>query len=155
MIFDFDIDKWIEQNIPWLLRQPKTLAFVKVCAIPFMVIYQDFLDNRKINLIKANYNSQVFSLEDFLNSKYDPIERRITIGDGFATQRIYFYLPEEDKPVYFDPTVYFFLPGEYADSGIDFIVNTHGAFPLTDSVKTEIRVWVNFFKLASKRYAIQ
>ncbi|PZP45041.1 MAG: hypothetical protein DI598_13850 [Pseudopedobacter saltans] len=155
MIVDFDIDKWIEQNIPWLMRKPKMLALVKVCAAPFLVIYQDFLDNRKFNLIKANYNSQVFSLEDFLNTKYDPEERRITIDDGFATQRIYFYLPEENKPVYFDPPVYFFLPGEYADSGIDFIVNTHNAIVLTDTIKNEIKVWINYFKLASKRYTIQ
>lgn len=153
-IFTFDIDKWIEQNTPWLLRQPKLLAFVKVCASPLSGIYNSFLKQRTINVLKATCTSQVFSLEKMLNDKWDSEERRITIDDGFATNRSYVFLKEENKPVYMNPSLYAFLPGEYADSGIDFIVNTHGAIALTAAVLSAIRVDMNYFKLASKRFKI-
>lgn len=153
-IFQFDIDKWLEQNTPWMLRRPRLLAFVKVCAFPLVKIYNEFTTRRKTNIQKATFTGQVFSLEKLLNDKWDPEERRITIDDGFATNRSYVFLTAENKPVYMNPTMYVFQNGEYADSGLDFIVNTHGTFVLTAAIVSAIRVDMNFFKLASKRFKI-
>lgn len=151
-MFSIDYDKFLMQLTPGFLRRPKFLALMKTFVYPVKELYNLYVAYRAEVLYDLSHNGQVFSLENVLNDRFDNDERRIYITDGLTKERVYIYKRVEDKP--------FFLPkyihtrGDYADTGVDFIVWVPNAIVITLEEMYELRAKVNRFKLDPKRYKV-
>lgn len=126
-IYNIDFNKITRWNIPPVLRASKLLAFMKILALPFVFVYQDFLNFRKAKLYDLMITPQVCYLESMLNERYDYAQRRIYISDGLEFPPLYLYKDEEIHPVnlYTDAEnspVYLYTDGEGGDYTNDFIV---------------------------------
>ncbi|MBD3748500.1 MAG: hypothetical protein IE931_03295 [Sphingobacteriales bacterium] len=152
MVFNIDFEKLVLWLIPTFLRKPIIYAYVKALVNPAAQLHQEFLNNWESNLYKLSHNSQVFSIESVLNDKFDPVERRIYITNGFTKDRIYAYTRTELKPVYLP--IPLFNRGDYADTGVDFIVWIPNVVAMNTESLIEAKASVNFYKRGSKRFKI-
>lgn len=146
--------------ISWLLPdvQPNMLAYVNALITPVKVLYADFMAARQQDLYRMNHNSQVCYLRAALNDGFDPVERRITISNGYRYTRRYWYTKAEERPIYMYTTdeempFYMHQRNDYADNSVDFIVNVPKAL---EGVVSEITLnaRTDFYKLATKRHKI-
>lgn len=152
MVFNIDFEKLVWWLIPTFLRKPIIYAYVKALVNPAAQLHQEFLNNRQSNLYKLSHNSQVFSIENVLNDKFDTTQRRIYITDGFTKERKYVYTRAELKPLYLD--IVLFNREDYADTGVDFIVWIPVAVFMSPQNLIEAKALVNFYKRGSKRFKI-
>ena len=150
-MFNIDFNRLILWLIPAFLRRAKLYAWLQTLCSPVVNIYDEFIKERDANLYKLSHNSQVFSLEKVMNDKFDSQERRIYISDGFTKDRIYIHRRIEDKPVYLHP-IYLHNRGDYADTGVDFIVWIPWAVFMSPQNLVEAKALIDFYKLAGKRY---
>lgn len=67
---------------PTPLRLPRFLALVRVFCGHIALLHADFLNTRKRALYEAAHGSQVAYLEKYLNDRFSPQNRRISIVDG-------------------------------------------------------------------------
>lgn len=152
-MFNIDYNKLILWLIPYFKRKPKMYAWMRALCYPVVLLYNTFLSARAADLYNLAHDSRVFSMRAMLNDRFDSEERRITITDGFAHDRIYIFQPDEEKPVFLD-SIPLYNPGDYADTGVDFIVNVPEAISITDQDLIEMSARVKYYKLASKRFLI-
>lgn len=152
-MFNIDYNKLILWLVPGFKRRPVMYAWVLALCTPVMVMYGIFLRKRDEHLYNLAHDSRVFSIRSVLNDKFDKDARRITIADGFAFDRIYIFRPDENKPVYLG-TIPLHNPGDYADTGVDFLVNVPAAINLTPQDVIQMDALVRYYKLASKRFLI-
>ena len=152
-MFKIDYAKWIVWLLPARKRKAKLFAWLSALCAPVVIMYNTFLAKRAADLYNLQHDSRVFSLRAMLNDSYDNTERRITIDDGFAFDRIYIFLTDEAKPLFLG-SVPLHNEGDYSDTGVDFIVNVPLAITLTDQDLIEMEAKVKYYKLASKRFLI-
>jgi hypothetical protein len=152
-MFNVDFKKLTRWLIPAFLRKPRLVALISCFSYPLARIYDQFIINREKNLYKLNHCSQVFSMENVLNDRFDATDRRIYITDGFAKDREYIYTRNELKNKYLGK-LFVWNRVDYADTGIDFIVWIPVKVFITAQDEIELRTLVNFYKLASKRFKI-
>lgn len=152
-IFKVDYDKLIIEEIPNFKRQPLIFSWLRALCTPVVLIYNRLVLRRSADLYNLAHDSRVFSMRAALNDRFDITERRITITDGFAFDRIYIFRPDENKPHYLG-TLPLHNPGDYADTGVDFIVNVPYAISITNQDLIEMTSLVNYYRLASKRFLI-
>ena len=93
-----------------------------------------------------------------LNDAFDVQLRRIIISDGAYRDGVYFYNPEEQKPVHFyDPDenspVHFFDGSELFSLDTDFVVLI--PFQLTEAQEIRMRSLIDFYRLPDKTYNLQ
>lgn len=151
-IFNIDFKRWVYWLMPSFMRKPTFYAMLLALISPIEALYNKFIVNRATNLYKLNHNSQVFSMQNVLNDRFDNTLRRIYITDGLTRDRLYLYTRPENKPLYLQ--VYLYNSSDYADTGIDFIVWVPGGVNLNDTDKTEMAALIKFYKLAGKRFII-
>jgi hypothetical protein len=152
----------IQKHIPKLFTNAlKLRAFLRVLLLPFQfvgdVLEAYLLEKRN----KLRYDGRVIYLEHVLNNQFDNVERRIYITD--AT------LSNTNPPVLYrksegQPSVVLYRKGEqlpsirlYRNSEIstlDFTIFVPSAV-LNSITKHQIRVLVNYYKIAGKRFDIQ
>jgi len=135
------------------LRNAKLQALMQCYCYPLTQIYNSFLTFRAANLYTVSHNSQVYSMENVFNDRFDNDARRIYITDGFGKRRLYAYTRLENKPIYLG-TQYLYNRADYADTGIDFIVWVPVAVMLSPQDRIELTSLINKYKLAGKRYRI-
>jgi hypothetical protein len=152
-MFDIDFDRLFLLLIPTFLRKARILALIRCMCFPLIQIYNAFLTYRQKNLYLLNHNSQVYSLENVANDRFDSEARRIYITDGFAHDRLYIYTMQESKPVYLGTEI-IYNRDDYQDTGIDFIVWVPVAVMLLPQDKIELTSLINKYKLAGKRFRI-
>jgi hypothetical protein len=152
-MFNVDFRRLFAILLPVLLRKPKMLALLQVYCWPLVQIYKGFLAYREKNLYTLSHNSQVYSMENVFNDRFDSLQRRIYITDGFSKQRRYAYTRLEDKPIYLGE-IPLHNRADYADTGIDFIVWVPVAVMISPQDKIELTALINKYKLASKRFRI-
>lgn len=139
-----------------MLRKPKMLAWISVCASPVTFVYNNLLRFRTVTLYRLSITPQVCYLQRLLNDQYDFISRGIIIVDSDQTDPIYIYVDIEDKDValYLDSEsdpITLFTDGEAGDLKDDFIV----IVPLRVSFNVnEMTSLINNYKLASKQFKI-
>jgi hypothetical protein len=145
------------QNLPDTLRKPDLSAFAQLLLKPINSLYYKWYNWRIDNLYKIEHTGQVCSLRGSLNDKFDPIERRIYIGDGqfYDTTYIYTEAEAQKRNVYTEgeePTIWLRTESETADTGLDFIVFAPKA--IVASQIYALRAHVDFYKAGGKRYSI-
>lgn len=126
-IYDIDFSRAVRWNLRRKKRKPRILALLMAMAMPFQLIYQDFLRFRKAKLYDLMITPQVCYLEAFLNDRYDLIQRRIYIDDAISYPPLYLYQDEELKPVdlytdFENKPVYLYTDGEGGEYADDFVV---------------------------------
>lgn len=152
-MFNIDYNKLIVWLLPFRKRRRKRFAWLSALCSPVVILYNAFLVKCAATMYNLDHDSRVFSMRAMLNDRFDNTARRITITDGFAFERLYIFQPDENKPVYLG-TEYLHNPGDYADTGVDFIVNVPSAISITAQDLIEMEALVKYYKLASKRFLI-
>lgn len=150
-LFNVDFNAYTRAMLPFLMRKPKTLAFLSVLMSPIKSLYNLFKKNRDQNLYFLDHNAQVVRMEAVLNDRWDEGLRRITITDGTAKEALIIYREDETKPA-----VYLFTDAEnnpvalYQDSeldeGDDFVVNVPIDIVFDED---EMKALVNKYRLTS------
>ncbi|MCC9072446.1 hypothetical protein LNQ49_12720 [Flavobacterium sp. F-65] len=157
MWFDISWNKFGVQNLPIKWREVNSISFLKVLLQPINDLYYKWNNWRIENIYKLEHTGQVCSLEGSLNDKFDPIERRIYIGDGQFYETFYIYTQAEQQDRFANTetegeTIHLRTESETADTGLDFIV-----FVPELIYKTQIyalHAHVKFYKAGGKRYNI-
>lgn len=152
-LFVINYDRLVLSEIPNFKRKPVTFAWLRALCSPFVLIYNRLVVKRNADLYNLAHDGRVFSLRALLNDRFDATERRITITDGFAFDRVYIFRPDENKPLYLG-TVPLHNPGDYGDTGVDFIVNVPYAVTVSPQDIIEMTALVKYYKLVSKRFLI-
>lgn len=143
------------QLVPGVLRKSKLLAWLDVCLTGCKSLYADFIAYRLLILSEVSYNSQTIMMEKFLNDTYPDANGQIyieNVNSPFNTISLYrnvdqlpvdFYKRSEMRAVDIKSTSDV-LPYE-------FIVHIPSALEYD---LNQLRVYVNKYKLASKRFII-
>lgn len=145
------------QMLPPILRKKIWAQWMQIAVTPIAKLYDVWYNWRIDNIYKIEHTGQVCSLRGSLNDKFDPLERRIYIGDGHFYDTTYIYTEAEEQKlnVYTEgeePTIWLRTESETADTGLDFIV-----FVPTAIVASQIyalRAHIEFYKAGGKRYSI-
>lgn len=127
MWFNIDWNVLALDNIPTMLRKHLYAAYIQFALKPLSSLYYKWFNWRIDNIYKLEHTGQVCSLEGSLNDKFDPVERRIRIGDGQIYDTIYIYSEAEAQDRFLnteaeDSTIWLRTESETADTGLDFIV---------------------------------
>jgi hypothetical protein len=152
-MFNIEYNKLILWLVPGFKRKPVMYAWMRALCTPVVFMYNTFLNRRSADLYNLGHNSQLYSLRAMLNDRFDSAARRITIDDGFSFDRTYIFREDENKPLYLG-TAYLHNEGDYADTGVDFIVNVPHAVTVGAQDIIEMNALVKYYKLASKRFLI-
>lgn len=159
MWYDINWNVFGIQMLPIKWRDSPTIAFVKVLLKPLDENYYTWHNWRIDNLYKLEYTGQICYLRGSLNDKFDPLQRRIYIGEGEDKPTTYIYTEAESLAVFTNTeaegnegTLYIYTEAETADSGLDFIV--YIPFELLITQIYAIRAHIDFYKQGGRRYAI-
>lgn len=152
MWFKIDWNIFALDNIPTMLRKPSTAALAQLLLKPINSLYYQWNNWRIDNLYKLEHTGQVCSLEGSLNDAFDPVERRIYIGDGNFHDTTYIFTEAEDQDVWIDDTLYLRTEAETADTGLDFIVWVPEE--IYNLQIYGLHAHVKFYKAGGKRYNI-
>ena len=100
--FEFNVSyKDIFYNlIPQFLRKNKFLAYLYAIAKPIQTISNDLRTKTQEMNTFLNHSSQVIYFEKYLNDKYDPLDRRITITNKSTEINYWFNDVESAAAVY-------------------------------------------------------
>ena len=154
--YDIDYKRMASELTPIIMRKTKVISFFVWLMSGVESVYNKWKSNRLLNIKRANTTSQVYSLEKFLNDKYDKDDRRIKVLDGSKHDPTYLFLERENNPVYFyleseNKPIYMYLESEVGDNNLSFIVQVpRGIYSKKEQIITD----VNFYKDASKTFII-
>jgi hypothetical protein len=156
-IFNVDFNTLVVWLTPRRLRKQKILALVKLFAIPFIYLHQDFLRFRKAKRYELSITPSKCLLELLLNDQYDFAARRIYIDDGQDKPPTYIFRSDELKPLFIytqaesrPKTIY--TAGESGDYRDDFVVYV----PLDIVFEmAEMISLLKMFKLLGTKFKIQ
>jgi hypothetical protein len=152
----------VKQHIPKLFTNAlKLRAFLRVLLRPFQFI-SDALDVYLFNMRqKLRYDGRVIYLEHVLNNQFDNTERRIYIADSLVSNTTppVLYRKSEGQPSVIlyrktesEPSIRLYRNSEI--STLDFTIFVPSSL-LNSITKHQIRVLVNYYKIAGKRFDIQ
>ncbi len=151
MWYKVNYNKLLVLLTPTFLRKDVFIQFVQKVVSPITSIYDDWFRMRNENLYKLAHNGQVCYLRKALNDKFDPVLRRIQIGNGNKFKRQYIYTRAEQKPKFLG-TMYLYSRTDYADTGVDFII--YVPTELVNVQFYEIDALIQFYREGVKRYKI-
>lgn len=159
MWFEIDWNILALDNILPALRKPRFSALCQIVLKPLNSLYYSWYNWRIDNLYKLEHTGQICSLRGSLNDKFDPVDRRIYIGDGQTNPTTYIYTEAEAQDVYTnteaegkDGTMYVYTEAETADTGLDFIV--YVPFVILNREIHALKAHIEFYKQGGIRYAI-
>lgn len=157
MWYNIDFNKLVILLLPPFLRKAILIRYLQALVLPLDQVYYKWYNWRKDNIYKLEHTGQVCSLEGSLNDNFDPIERRIYIGDGQIYETTYIYTEGEAQDVFLeteseDSTIWLRTESETADTGLDFIVFVPEE--LYDTQIYALRAHVEYYKAGGKRYNI-
>ena len=156
-VFNINFRKLAIEWLPTLLRMPVLSDFVLVLVTSIEVLYNEFLKNRKQNLIKITTTCQKFSMQKRLNDLFDPVERRIEIVKAVLFDGTYLYTEAEDDQwrtktqwLYIDALPIYLYTEAELNSEFDFIVKA----PIGTN-ELQLRAEIEYYMLQSKNYRIE
>lgn len=178
-IFEVDFKRLVALALPVELRKPKLFALIKAATRPLVQLYDLFLSNRAANIYTVNITPQVCYLRKMLNDNFDITARRLYVANGVVNDWhfAYSYSTDPDMPlvagkadstqlgavtgskvlVYNNDNEGLKLiskQGDIGTTGFDFYVMI--PFALRGLIdENRVKSLINYYKLASKRYAIQ
>lgn len=142
--------------IPSILRKEKLVAYLETILFSIHFLYVKLQGKIQSFVYRITHTSQVYSLQNALNDRFDSTLRRIVIVDAEKSLPNYIFKDSENIPLYLDGTV--FLSGTEKDSfSVDFIIIVPEDSPIFKSraLMNQFVTVVDYYKLAGKRYRIQ
>lgn len=152
-MYNLDYNKLNEQVTPSFLRKDRLTGLLQSINFPVKQLFEIFKRFREAKIYELKHTGQVFSIENVLNDRFDPIERRIYITDGLTKDRTYIYTRDENKPVFLG-NIFLYNRGDYADTGVDYIVWVPNAIVISLEEMYELRASVNKYKIDPKRFKV-
>ena len=157
MWFKIDWNILALDQIPIALRKPSVSALAQIVLKPLNDLYYKWYNWRIDNIYKLDHTSQICYLRGSLNDKFDPVDRRIYIGNGLLFDTQYIFTEAEDIDVWLetepeDETVWLRTESETADTGLDFIVYVPEA--IYNTQLDGLHAHIKFYKAGGKRYNI-
>ena len=158
IVYDIDYKKLGALLLPNVLRKSLMAAFIRVCSCPLALLAREFGQFRASTDYQLSHTCQVCYLRGLLNDKFDPVLRRIEIGDVEAVEDLLLYRRSESRfvmvPRREQGAVIVGRRG-FRAGGLDFTVRVPAAL-LGDSIYSEgrLQALVDSYKLVSKRYCI-
>ncbi|WP_306353717.1 hypothetical protein [Flavobacterium sp. '19STA2R22 D10 B1'] len=152
MWFNLSIGKLTIERLPTFLRNNVIVSYCQALIKPIDTLYYSWRIYREENIYKIEHTGQVCSMQKALNDKFDPIQRRIYIGNGQNFRRQYIYTKGENKPKYLGK-IYIRQAEDYQSTGLDFKV-----FVPTELVNIHydaLKALIDFYRLYPKRYSIE
>lgn len=155
-MFDINWTTFVAWLWPPVIRTSFWVQWCKALIAPVITIYTQFITYRTENLYRLAHTSQVWSIEKVLNDKFDPLERRIYISDAGGDDVTLLYPDSDIEPMMLDDdaagTTLVSNDSGYEGGSYDFVVVA--PYLYTDADKYRMRAWIDYFKLAGKRYDI-
>ena len=151
MWYKVNFDKLTLLLLPTFLRKNVLSGFVQAIMSPIKKMYDEWTTKKNDHLYKLEHNGQVCYLRKALNDEFDIQLRRITLSNGNQYRRTYIYTRAEQKPKYLGK-LFLNSRNDYADTGVDFIVNVPADILKVD--KYGIEALINYYKEGVKRYII-
>lgn len=159
MFYHFDVDRWIIQQLPPILRRPAVYAFLRAFLFPLKQLVQSFTAYRESIDRQLSYNSFEIYLEKWLNDVLFYPSGTIYITDEILPIAGLSFENEGADPVYMtnvdeDPAV----PLELYSTSPDLIISAfvvHVPSGITDADIALVERWVNYYKMAGTQYRIE
>lgn len=140
-------------NLPSVFRTPLAGAIAEVMMQELQLVHTRIMARNNDVMYKIEHTSQVCYLQAALNDAIDPIQRRIKIFDTVISSAV---VPRLYERVYNSPIVLGTIAlntREYYNIGsYDFQVVV--PFDLSSDETNKIKAWLQFYKLAGKRYLL-
>ena len=157
MWFNIDWNILVLDNIPTMIRKPTYAAFAQILLKPLNSLYYNWYNWRIDNIYKLEHTGQVCSLEGSLNDEFDPVERRIYLGDGQIYETTYIFTEAEEQDVWLETeseeeTIWLRTESETADTGLDFTV--YVPEEIYNNQIYDLHSHIKFYKAGGKRYNI-
>lgn len=139
------------------LRKPSGSALAQIILKPLNSLYYKWYNWRIDNIYKLEHNGQICYLRGSLNDKFDPVDRRIYIGNGLLYDTQYIFTEAEDIDIWLktepeDETIWLRTEPETADTGLDFIVYVPES--IYNTQLDGLHAHIKFYKAGGKRYNI-
>jgi len=141
----------IGQSLAIAKRTPFIIAFLKSYLTPFKTLHNTVVSYKLDVEYRLRHNSQVCYLRKLVNDKFDSSLRRITIEDGTRYDRLFIYQQAENKPLFL---LKFIQQQSAYDNAVDFVVKLNGVV-LDNNKLNRLKAYLDFYKLASKKYRIE
>jgi len=176
-IYIVDYKRLIVLLLPTFLRRPILFGLLKSLVCPIVTLHDQFTAQRGINIYQANHTGQVCYLRGMLNDAFDNNQRRIYIADAeplgwtMLYKKVLFSEIGGKQPIMIgrsDSSTSSSLTFNEGNTGVHLLSKqgSIGAIGIDFTVmipmslrgradESRIVSLVNFYKLASKRYAIQ
>lgn len=174
MRYRINYDKTINQLVPHYIGGRRIILFLQSIVSPLQLLNDFFVNWAKETRIEASMTSQIFKFEWFLNRKFSAYfsnrEGRISISNG-SSLGIPLYWQSEDMPktafyeqyedeqesIEDNPAMYY-SDERLTGGAFSFVV--HVPYPDTtlitqSSYESQLRYWIDRYRLASKTYNIQ
>lgn len=159
MFYRFDVERWIIQQLPPVLRKLGIYAFLRALLFPLKQLMQSFTAYREAIDRQLSYNAFEIYLEKWLNDVlfYDP--GTIYITDEVLPIPALSLQSERDAPVYMSkitetPATPLELYSTPPDQILgEFIV--HVPFGISDEDIALVSQWVDYYKMAGTQYRIE
>lgn len=159
MFYRFDVDRWIIQQLPPILRRPGIYAFLRAFLYPLKQLVQTFSAYRESIDLQLSYNSFEIYLEKWLNgilfldpgSIYITDERLSVVALSLQSEGndpVYMSLSNETPPV----------PLQLYSTDPDLIIGefiVHVPSGLSDADLALVAQWVDYYKMAGTQYRIE
>ena len=152
MWYNIDYNRLTILLLPTFLRKPVLIGYIQSLISPIDNLYYKWFSFREDNLYKVKHTGQICKLRKALNDRFDPMLRRIIIGDGNRYRRQYLYTTPENRPKYLG-TMFLHQNSDYADTGVDFIVFVPAQ--IINQLPYELKAVIDFYKAGGKRYKIE
>lgn len=156
-VFNINFKKLAVEWFPTFLRGRIMSAIAFTLVSPIESLYNEFLKERKQNLIKITTTCQKFSMQKRLNDLFDPVERRIEIIKAVLFDSVHVYTEAEDDQwrtktqwLYIDSLPIYLYTEAELNSEFDFIVKV----PISLN-ELQLRAEIEYYMLQSKNYRIQ
>ena len=174
MRYKIDYDKTINQLVPHYIGGRRIILYLQALVSPLQAINDSFVNWAKETRIEASMTSQIFKFEWFLNRKFRKYfansEGRITISNGSSLgiplywqsegmpDTAFYYQQNDDQESIDDNPAMYYCDERLTGSAFSFVVhvpNPDTTLITQSSYDSQLRYWIDRYRLASKTYNIQ
>lgn len=156
--FNWNIPQWLSKYRRSLQANGILRSYVLVLLKPIEQLHQQLLDLKADFDLRMRYNSQQMAYAAVLNKIFDPIQKRIRVITGSdALPELYTYFHGETATTlytYFDSEVstpiYTYFDYENDNDGLIIVFAPLSLQP----DEARLRGWIQYYKLADKKYQI-
>lgn len=157
MYYNFDVRKWVLQQLPPVLCQGVMAALMKCLSQPLKMIHEEFHRYATGTDQQLMHNSQTLMLQKWLNDIFNLPSGTIYIANYLSDQVYLHYADELPDDTYMcekDEGDSIYLKSEITNEYGGFIVSVPKKFATEENLHT-IRKWVDYYKVAGTIYKIE